>query len=160
MRFQKLNFLCGRTLCLGHTVCLTVVGVCTAGNYAQMWTTKLHNFLFHVLGSFAPQIEMCGGRQASQFFPSNLLSIARGFCSSIFHDFISAQLIMYNNCQHWCMDRSLWRKSGVIFSPRGFFYYTSIFQRFSLFFCPSVLAHGIREFTVDRANEQWRCSTL
>jgi hypothetical protein len=32
--FQNLNFLCGRTLCLGHTVYLTIVGVCTAGNYA------------------------------------------------------------------------------------------------------------------------------
>ena len=54
LRFQKLNFLCGRTMCLGHTVYLTIVGVCTAGNYAQIWTTKLRNFLFLVLGSFAP----------------------------------------------------------------------------------------------------------
>jgi hypothetical protein len=52
--FQKLNFLCGKTLCVGHAVYLTIVGVCTAGNYAQMWTTKLHIFLFLVLGSFVP----------------------------------------------------------------------------------------------------------
>jgi len=96
--FQKLNFLCGRTLCLGHTVYLTIVGVCTAGNYAQIWTTKLHNSLFLVLGSFAPKLKCVEEDKLHSFFPNYLLSIARVFHCSIFHDFICALLIMYNSC--------------------------------------------------------------
>lgn len=42
------------------------------------------------------------------------------------------------------------------FFPRGFFFFTTqVFSSvFHYFFYPSVLAHGIRKFTVDTANEQ------
>ena len=68
--FQKLNFLSGRTLCLGHAVYVTIFGVCTAGNYAQIWTTKLHNSLFLVLGSFAPKLKCVEEDKLHSFFPA------------------------------------------------------------------------------------------
>jgi len=53
-------------------------------NYAQIWTTKLHNFLFLALGSFGHQLMCVEEDKLHSFFPNSLLSIARVLHCSIF----------------------------------------------------------------------------